>query len=106
MPSGNLDDLEVIANKGFTQVVRVGYTDTLAFDVSAFETLAFSTECGFYNPCGNPLLGVLRVAPRLGRADVDEIVARDWAPRSAIEVVCQLNPGQESKLTGACQTAP
>lgn len=64
--------------------------------------LVITPECVYFNPCDNQLEGTLRVAPRLGRYDLNEIIAREWMPESAIQVVCELNPGQEAMLTGTC----
>lgn len=76
----------------------------MEFDMSAFATAASGvSDCHYTNPCGDYLTGKFIFAPQLGSFNEKEILNREWMPEAAVQVVCELDEGQEKHLSGDCE---
>jgi hypothetical protein len=85
--------------RGF--IYKEGFTPaSVKFDMSAFGN---NPDCEYVNPCGNLLRGRVRYSPELGSFNVNEILNREWLPQMAVQVVCELDRGQEKSLKGDCE---
>jgi hypothetical protein len=72
--------------------------------MSAFATGGWPTQsdCWYYNPCNNVLKGRVRFAPEFGSFNANDVLAREWMPQVAVQVVCELDEGQQDSLDGDC----
>jgi hypothetical protein len=102
-----VEDQELLQDTttGISVVFRQGFLPaSMEFDMSAFATAASGvSDCHYTNPCGDYLIGKVMFAPQLGSYNENEILNRDCMPEAAVQVVCELDEGQEIYLSGECE---